>query len=364
MKNVIRLMMVLALLIASCGIAAAQTTVFTPNLTSDKPLDLTNGKDKILKDFPVNRVGKLFPNWSADDIWDYDGVVSYDLNLGYDRPLQQLHQDLTDRPIDKNEVGRVILIDLNKDGYTDALVSLGRYGSEKTLYFDAYVWDVEEFGGTFIYVENFRNIPNPRMEKGSSNIIGMKGADREVWSWSGKSEIVKKKLNEGVHSGGGNNSDFQTRMGYRFVPYLADPDGDDFNGIIVKAFKGNDNSSVFEWKHDFVRPVSAETAQDTKWVNDKDDINFDGVPDLQIYLWCYATGQVISSYAGYVWNSQGYFEEVKLWQDLCNPEIHPDSKTITANYRSGANERTYETYKWVNGKLELVSTSKKPLIEE
>ena len=55
------------------------------------------------------------------------------------------------------------------------------------------------------------------------------------------------------------------------------------------------------------------------------------------------------------------FEEVEEWKDLFNPEIHPEDKTVTANYRSDANERTYDTYKWTDeNKLELISTRKEP----
>ena len=95
------------------------------------------------------------------------------------------------------------------------------------------------------------------------------------------------------------------------------------------------------------------------WINDTVDINFDGIPDLEVYLGCYTRGQVAELYAGYVWTPQQKFEEVEEWKDLFNPEIHPEDKTVTANYRSDANERTYDTYKWTDGnKLELIKTRK------
>ena len=97
------------------------------------------------------------------------------------------------------------------------------------------------------------------------------------------------------------------------------------------------------------------------WINDTVDINFDGIPDLEVYLGCYTRGQVAELYAGYVWTPQQKFEEVEEWKDLFNPEIHPEDKTVTANYRSDANERTYDTYKWTDeNKLELISTRKEP----
>ena len=159
--------------------------VFLPDLANTKPLDLSDGKDE---------AAKLFPVWDEGDVYEDEGVLHYDLNLGYDRPLQQLYKALPGKPIDKQEVNRVILIDLNKDGYTDALVCLGRYGSEKTLYFDAYIWDEEEYGGLFTFVENFRQIPNPRIDKENSNIIGLNGNNSEVWVWKGKDKIEKSQV--------------------------------------------------------------------------------------------------------------------------------------------------------------------------
>ena len=100
---------------------AIDELVFAPDLKNDKPLNLSDVKDD---------VEKYIPYWNEDDVYqenEEEGVVRYNLNLGYDRPLQQLFQDLPGTPANKKEVGRVILIDLNGDKHTDALVCLGRY---------------------------------------------------------------------------------------------------------------------------------------------------------------------------------------------------------------------------------------------
>lgn len=160
--------------------------VFVPDLKNDKPLNLSDVKDD---------VEKYIPYWNEDDVYQEDeeeGVVRYNLNLGYDRPLQQLFQDLPGTPANKKEVGRVILIDLNGDKHTDALVCLGRYGVNKDLYYDAYLWDNEYC--VFGLVGNFREIPNPGIDKKTSNITSHIGSDREIWLWKGKdkTKIVKK----------------------------------------------------------------------------------------------------------------------------------------------------------------------------
>ena len=166
---------------------AIDELVFVPDLKSDKPLDLSDGKDKAAKYFPV---------WDEDIVYEEDeeeGVVRYQLSLGYDRPLQQLYQVLPDKPANKKEVGRVVLIDLNKDGHTDALICLGRYGVNEDLYFDAYLWDNESC--LFNRVENFREIPNPGIDKKTSDITSHIGSDLEVWLWKGKNKNkIEKKL--------------------------------------------------------------------------------------------------------------------------------------------------------------------------
>ncbi len=159
--------------------------VFAPDLKNDKPLNLSDVKDD---------VEKYIPYWD-ETFYEEDeeeGVIRYNLSLGYDRPLQQLCQVLPGKPVNKNEVGRVVLFDLNGDKHTDALVCLGRYGVNKDLYYDAYLWDEEYY--VFSRVENFREIPNPGIDKKTSSITSHIGSDVEVWLWKGKdkTKIVKK----------------------------------------------------------------------------------------------------------------------------------------------------------------------------
>ena len=161
--------------------------VFAPDLKNDKPLNLSDVKDD---------VEKYIPYWDERDAYQEDeeeGEIRYNLNLGYDRPLQQLFQPLPGTPANKNEVGRVILIDLNGDKHTDMLVCLGRYGVNKDLYYDAYLWDHEYW--VFNLVENFREIPNPGIDKKTSNITSHIGSDREIWLWKGKDKTkIEKKV--------------------------------------------------------------------------------------------------------------------------------------------------------------------------
>lgn len=149
------------------------------------------------------------------------------------------------------------------------------------------------------------------------------------------------------------------RQQYRFECQFIKADDGNYDSIVVKGYK--DGEVAFECHHELVDYVSPESAADMGWINDTTDINFDGIPDLQVFRGNYTRGQVAELYVGYVWTPQQKFEEVEEWKDLFNPEIHPEDKTVTANYRSDANERTYDTYKWTDeNKLELISTRKEP----
>jgi hypothetical protein len=160
-------------------------------------------------------------------------------------------------------------------------------------------------------------------------------------------------------SGNSEADSITERQQYRFEHQFIMADDKNCDSIVVKGYQ--DGKVAFECKHELVDYVTAENAADMEWINDTTDINFDGIPDLQVYLSVYVRGQVAHLYAGYVWTPQQKFEEVEQWKDLLNPEVHPEDQTVTANYRSDANERTYDTYKWTDGnKLELNKTRKEP----
>jgi hypothetical protein len=159
--------------------------VFLPDVNNDNVEDLSGDMDDHKK---------YFPRWIGENqVQENDGVWSYDMTLFYEMPLQQLFKDLPSKPLDLNEVARVIIFDLNQDGYSDALICLGNYNSDDpTYYFDAYVWnkDYEYYN----YVEDFRNIPNPRMDENTSQIVGRNGHDREIWDWQGLDKIEKVEV--------------------------------------------------------------------------------------------------------------------------------------------------------------------------
>ena len=86
----------------------------------------------------------------------------------------------------------------------------------------------------------------------------------------------------------------------------------------------------------------------------EDDINFDGIPDVEIWLgpqnWW---GNIL--YEGFLWNKEkGCFEWVEKYHEIFSPEIHQDSMYILgSDYFSfeGYYTTTYTKYEWIDGEL-------------
>ena len=85
---------------------------------------------------------------------------------------------------------------------------------------------------------------------------------------------------------------------------------------------------------------------------EEEDINFDGIPDLQICLGTW-DGYWNMTFEGFVWDKEkGVFVLVPNYSDIFNPAIYSDE--IVGLYREwmdGAQYRTGERYKWVDGEL-------------
>lgn len=87
---------------------------------------------------------------------------------------------------------------------------------------------------------------------------------------------------------------------------------------------------------------------------DEEDINFDGIPDVQIWLgnqnWW---GNVL--YEGFVWNKEkGCFDWVEKYHEIYSPSVYKDSLCIIGDdYFSfeGFYTATFTKYQWINGEL-------------
>ena len=128
--------------------------------------------------------------------------------------------------------------------------------------------------------------------------------------------------------------------------------------VIVKGYTPFDESPCLEYVHSLVeRLENAPSPEDAGiWVDDKTDINFDGVPDLLIFLGQNCVGRIEEFYAAYVWDAEyKSFAMVPDFDEIGNPVFHSDSKTITSTVRTNAAEKTTWTYAWDGWQLEIIN---------
>ena len=103
----------------------------------------------------------------------------------------------------------------------------------------------------------------------------------------------KKAQGESVNA---DSDSIAERQQYRFECQFIKAENEEYDSIVVKGYK--DGKVAFECRHQLIDYVSAENAAGMPWINDTVDINFDGIPDLEVYLGCYTRGQVAELYAG------------------------------------------------------------------
>ena len=147
------------------------------------------------------------------------------------------------------------------------------------------------------------------------------------------------------------------REDYRFnVSFGTDSEGY-IGRIIVKGYTSQSDSPIFECEHELVERLAEMPSPDeaANYVDDVTDINFDGIPDLQIYIGLNAVGRVSEFFAGYLWDDEDMcFAMVPGYDEISNPVVHPDTKTITSTARTDIVEITTWTYAWEGGHLEII----------
>ena len=147
------------------------------------------------------------------------------------------------------------------------------------------------------------------------------------------------------------------REDYRFEASFKTGDLGYVDRIIVKGYTPLDDSPYLEYEHELVERLEDAPSPDeaANWVDDKTDINFDGFPDLMVFLGRNSVGRIEEFYAAYVWDDENkYFALVPDFAEIINPIIHPDSRTITSTVRTDAAEKTTWTYVWDGWQLEII----------
>lgn len=161
--------------------------------------------------------------------------------------------------------------------------------------------------------------------------------------------------------------DAPERQDYRFEASFITGDLGYVDRIFVKGYTPLDDSPYLEYVYELVERLDAAPSADeaANWVDDKTDINFDGYPDLLIFIGRNCVGRIEEFYAAYVWDEENKcFALVPGFNEIGNPVFHPDSKTITSTVRTDIAEKTTWTYVWDGWQLEIINEETSNLFEE
>ena len=148
------------------------------------------------------------------------------------------------------------------------------------------------------------------------------------------------------------------REAWSFLYKLADKYDDsgdsEWMNTIYVDFVVNDKK-MFSFEEPLNGAVNSEMEETLDWIIEK-DINFDGIPDLMVYLGM--THKAQSLYKAFVWNPvTRQFYEVKAFEEIQEPDIDSKAKTITS-YARDVGTLYIDTYKWKNGKLTKIASKK------
>ena len=238
--------------------------------------------------------------------------------------------------------------DIDFDGEPDLLIYIGMPPYEM---FHAFRWLPEE--AIFEHVDNFTDILNPVVDKQAKAIRSQyrnNSGDSlitEVWKWKqGKLQCVDRKSQSYSES-------LPDRSARTFkTSFEFDEDDQWITEIHVQEY-ANGEPTDFDCTYDIGGSFDHPQAENFPWLS-YPDVNFDGQPDLLIYVGLGGSGSASSLYEAYIWNPQSrqwdYCEE---FEHFIEPEIDEDAKTIYTSYRNGPDDFVQEEWKWVDGKLTM-----------
>ena len=241
-------------------------------------------------------------------------------------------------------------VDLDFDGIADLMVYRGISPLD---YFDAFLF--RPATGMFERVADFEDIPNPVADSERKVIVSeYYDPNRndtlftDIYEWhNGQLKLTSRSS----HS----ESDLRPDRKARTFRTTFEFDDDDqwITTMTVQEY-ADGQPTDFSFTVDISGSFDHKQAELFPWVTDE-DINFDGIPDLVVYIGIGGYTQASSLYKAYTWNTDtrqwDYCEE---YDQLIEPEVDAETKTIHSSYRDG-NTFYQEEWKWRDGRLTMVS---------
>jgi len=155
------------------------------------------------------------------------------------------------------------------------------------------------------------------------------------------------------------------RAGYTFKVSFRKDENDQCDALLLTCQSGDKKQ---EFVGEFNWPKDEDLLGDAGEITEE-DINFDGIPDVVVYLGDFGVNPGLFStlyYMACVWNPQRQsFERCEAYDELINPTVDAEKKVITCEYTNPIGDVFHEVYAWKDGKLTLTeSTSHNELEDE
>ena len=148
------------------------------------------------------------------------------------------------------------------------------------------------------------------------------------------------------------------REAYHILYKLFNPYNEDSEWMekIQVSFEVNEKKiDKLSFTEDLMGAFTSEQEETLDWVTEN-DINFDGIPDVMVFLGNSPRAQ--SLYKAFVWNPvTRQFYEVAAFDEIQEPDFNKKAKTITSYVRD-VDGVYVDVYKWKNGVLKKVSEKK------
>lgn len=90
---------------------------------------------------------------------------------------------------------------------------------------------------------------------------------------------------------------------------------------------------------------------------EEEDINFDGIPDVQLYLGSFSIDSPLEYYAAFVWDETSQsFKAVETYSGLPNPTIDAENQCIISAYYDITGAYNKAIYGWKDGEMTLIES--------